>query len=95
MSRALMLKVGEIDERRENVFDSVEEGIAAIKSGTKYCNDFTVAAHLTEIMLLTNIAVLTARYNTALEYDGENMRFTNLPEANDLFHYEYRKDWTL
>ena len=75
--------------------DIFEDWIAAIKSGTKSCNDFTVAAHLTEIMLLTNIAVLAARYNTTLEYDGENMRFTNLPEANDLFHYEYRRGWTL
>ncbi len=75
--------------------DIFEDWIGAIKNGTKSSNDFTISAHLTEIMLLTNIAVLAASNNTTLEYDGENMRFTNLPEANDLLHYEYRRGWTL
>jgi hypothetical protein len=46
-------------------------------------------------MLLGNIAVLTANRNTTLEYDGEQGQFTNLPEANELIHYEYRDGWTL
>ncbi|MBN2031546.1 Gfo/Idh/MocA family oxidoreductase [bacterium] len=75
--------------------DIYEDWIDAIKNGKKSCNDFKIAGHLTEIMLLTNVAVLTARYNTTLEYDGENMQFTNLPEANEFLHYEYRKGWTL
>ena len=33
MSRALMLKTAEWDERRDNVFDSIDDGIAAIKRG--------------------------------------------------------------
>ena len=75
--------------------DIFEDFIDAIKNGTKSSNDFTVAAHLTEIMLLGNIAVLTANWNTTLEYDGVEGRFTNLPAANDLLHYEYRNGWTL
>ncbi len=75
--------------------DIYEDFIDAIKNGKKSSNDFTVAAHLTEIMLLGNIAVLTANRNTALEYDGAKGEFTNLPEANDLLHYEYRTGWTL
>ena len=75
--------------------DIYEDFIDAIKNGTKSCNDFTVAGHLTEIMLLGNIAVLTANRNTTLEYDGVKGEFTNLPEANDLLHYEYRSGWTL
>ncbi len=54
-----------------------------------------MAAHLTEIMLLGNIAVQMARTNTTLEYDGETGTFPNLPQANDLLHYEYREGWTL
>ena len=46
-------------------------------------------------MLLTNIALLTKGSNVTLEYDAANMKITNLPEANQYFHYEYRKGWTL
>jgi hypothetical protein len=79
----------------ERTGDIFEDWIGAIKSGTKSSNDFSWAAKVTEIMLLTNIAVLTQQSNTTLEYDAKNMRITNLPEANDYFHYEYRQGWTL
>ena len=69
--------------------------IEAIKEGRKANNDFEVASKLTEIMLLTNIAVASQRINVTLDYDAENMRITNLPEANNLFHYEYRDGWGL
>jgi hypothetical protein len=46
-------------------------------------------------MLLTNIAVLNQRANITLEYDAANMKITNIPAANSLFHYEYRTGWTL
>jgi hypothetical protein len=46
-------------------------------------------------MLLTNIAVKHQRANITLEYDPVNMKITNLPEANDKFHYEYREGWIL
>jgi hypothetical protein len=46
-------------------------------------------------MMLGNIAVLTANKNVTLEYDPDKMQFTNLTEANDLLHYEYRQGWTL
>lgn len=75
--------------------DIYEDFIDAIKNGKKSSNDFSIAAHLTEIMLLGNIAVLMANRNTTLEYDGAKGEFTNLPEANDLLHYEYRSGWTL
>jgi hypothetical protein len=72
-----------------------EDWITAIKNGKKSCNDFSWAAKVCEVMLLTNIAVKSQRSNIILDYDVENMKITNLPEANDLFHYEYRKGWTL
>ena len=75
--------------------DIFEDWINAIKNGKKSSNDFSYSAKVTEIMLLTNIAVLTQRSNTTLDYDAENMKITNLPEANNFFHYEYRKGWTL
>jgi len=44
---------------------------------------------------LANIALLMKDKNTTLEYDGAAMKFTNVPEADNLLHYEYRKGWTL
>jgi hypothetical protein len=78
--------------RTKNIY---EDWIDAIKNGKKSCNDFSISSKLTEIMLLANIAVLYQKTNIVLEYDAANMKITNLPEANSLFHYEYRKGWTL
>ena len=69
--------------------------IEAIKEGRQAYNSFDMGARMCEIMLLSNIAVLAQRINITLEYDAANMRITNLPEANDYFHYEYRKGWSL
>lgn len=69
--------------------------IEAIKEGRKAANDFEIAATLTEIMLLTNIAVASQQVAVTLDYDAENMRITNLEEANEYFHYEYRNGWSL
>jgi len=79
----------------ERTGDIFEDWIGAIVNGKKACNDFSWAAKVTEIMLLTNIAIMTQRFNKTLEYDAKNMKITNLPEANNFFHYEYRKGWTL
>jgi hypothetical protein len=78
--------------RTGNIF---EDWIGAIKEGKKSCNDFSIASKLAEIMLLTNIALKHQRDNITLEYDAVNMKITNLPAANSLFHYEYRSGWTL
>ena len=69
--------------------------IEAIKEGRKAANDFETASKLTEIMLLTNIAVVSQNLNITLDYDAENMKITNCPEANNYFHYEYRNGWKL
>ena len=69
--------------------------IEAIKEGRKAANDFEIASKLTEIMLLTNIAVMSQQVNKTLEYDAGNMKITNLPEADQFFHYEYRQGWNL
>jgi predicted dehydrogenase len=69
--------------------------IEAIKEGRKAANDFEISSKLTEIMLLTNIAVAAQQMNRTLEYDAENMKITNCEEANDYFHYEYRDGWKL
>jgi len=79
----------------ERTGDIYQDWIGAILAGKKACNDFEYSTKVTEIMLLTNIALLTKSANTTLEYDAANMKITNLAEANNLFHYEYRQGWTL
>jgi predicted dehydrogenase len=79
-------------ERTGNIF---EDWIGAIRSGKKSSNDFSWSSKITEIMLLTNIAVLMKGSNNILEYDAANMKITNIPEANNFFHYEYRNGWSL
>ncbi|MGD2295806.1 MAG: gfo/Idh/MocA family oxidoreductase, partial [Candidatus Aminicenantes bacterium] len=71
------------------------EWIEAIKAGKKSTTDFSYSAPLTQVMLLANVAVLAQKHNTKLEWNGETMEFTNLPEANDFTHKDYRPGWAL
>ncbi len=50
------------------------------------------AAHLTEVVLLGNIAIRTKE---KLAWDGPAMRFTNSEEANKLLNPPYRAGWSL
>ncbi len=71
-----------------------EEWVRAImenKPEIAYSN-FDFAGLLTETILLGNVAM---RAGKKLEWDGENMKFTNAPECEKLLHFEYRKGWTL
>ncbi len=72
-----------------------EEWIEAIKKGTKSGTDFSYSGPLTEAMLLANVAVRLKGRNMKLLWDGEKMEFTNLPEANEHLHFEYRSGWSL
>jgi predicted dehydrogenase len=51
---------------------------------------FEYAAVLTEVMLLGIVAL---RAGKKLNYDGENMRVTNVAAANDYLKREYRQGW--
>ncbi|MBN2011824.1 Gfo/Idh/MocA family oxidoreductase [candidate division KSB1 bacterium] len=71
------------------------EWIDAILKGEKSTTDFSYSGPLTEMMLLGNIAMFMQSKNVILEWDSENMQFTNLPEANELLQIEYREGWEL
>jgi predicted dehydrogenase len=71
------------------------EWIEAIKKGEKSTTDFAYSGPLTEAMLLANVAVLLKDRNMKLLWDGDKMEFTNLPEANEFLHFEYRPGWSL
>jgi predicted dehydrogenase len=72
-----------------------EEWIAAIKAGKKSTTDFEYSGLLTEVMLLGNVALRMKDSKTVLQWDGEKMEVTNLPEANQFIHKEYRQGWSL
>jgi predicted dehydrogenase len=65
------------------------EAIKAGKPEIAYSN-FNIAGLLTEAFLLGNVAIKTGK---KIEWDGPNMKVTNVPEANDLIKTEYRRGW--
>ena len=76
-----------------------KEWTEACKGGKPAGANFEFASLVTEVVLLGNIALrpelkdkLT---NTTLQWDGANMKITNLPQANEFLHAEYRSGWTL
>ena len=73
----------------------MEEWIAAIKAGKKSTTDFDYSGPLTETMLLGNVALRMKDAKTVLQWDAVNMQVTNLPEANQFIHKEYRAGWSL
>lgn len=66
--------------------------VEAAKGKTEPSCPFEYAARLTEVMLLGVVALRSGR---KIFYDGENMRVTNLPQANDYLRREYRQGWSV
>jgi len=70
-----------------------KEWMRACKKGTPTGSNFEYAGLLTQIGLLGNVAL---RFEgKKLLWDSENMKITNVAEANNYMHYEYRKGWSL
>ena len=74
-----------------------KEWIDACKGGKPAGSNFDHAGPLAETVLLGNIALRRPlRKKLAdrrLLWDSENLRFTNLPEANEYIRREYREGW--
>ncbi|HVX11080.1 MAG TPA: Gfo/Idh/MocA family oxidoreductase [Pirellulales bacterium] len=68
------------------------EWVQAMRGGRPALSNFEYAAVLTETMLLGNVAV---RVGKPLEYDAENVRVTNCPEAAAFISPAYRKGWEI
>ncbi len=66
--------------------------IDACKGGPAACSNFEYSGPLTETVLLGNVAIRTGR---RIEWDGPNMKITNVLEANELIGRKYREGWTL
>ena len=69
-----------------------QDWLDAIRHGTQAGSNFDYGGPLTEIALLGAIAVRFP--NTKLEWDTQNMRFTNCDAANQYVDSPSRQEWT-
>ncbi len=72
--------------------DFQQEWVKACKGSLKTTCDFDYGGTMIEQMMLGMVAY---RVGKKLDYDGENGRVTNSPEANALLRRNYRAGWTL
>ena len=68
------------------------EWIAACKGGPMPYSNFDIAAYLTEIILLGCVALRVGE-GRRMEWDGPNMKSTNLKEAEQFVRRHNRKGW--
>ena len=69
-----------------------KEFFEACKSGGPTTCNFDYSGALTEAVLLGTVAY---RVGKKLEWDAENLKATNCPEAQRYLHPHYREGWTL
>jgi hypothetical protein len=68
------------------------EWIQACKTGGPTTCNFDYSGPLTEAVLLGNVAF---RAGSKLQWDAENLKATNCPEADRYVRREYRHGWEL
>lgn len=68
------------------------EWIKACKDGSPTTCNFDYSGALTEAVLLGNVAYRTGK---ALDWDGKNLKVTNVLEAARYIHKEYRAGWEI
>ena len=76
-----------------------EEWILACKGGAPAGSDFEWAGPLTETVLLGNIAlrneIKEKLGGEVMNWDPDKFSFTNMPEADQFLHFNYREGWSL
>ncbi len=72
--------------------DQTSEMIRSFKGGKESRGSFKEVQTVAEAICLGNIAI---RADDRLEWDNENLKVTNLPEANAFVSRKYRKGWEL
>ncbi len=69
-----------------------QDWVRACKGGRPAGADFEYSGLLTEVCLLGNVA---RRVDARIEWDADNMKVTNLPEADKYIRTKYRQGWSL
>lgn len=75
------------------VKDHQQDWLQAIRSGGKAGSDFSYGGPLSELAMLGVIAMKNP--GETLQWDAEQVRFSNHKKANDLLNPPYRKGWSL
>jgi len=70
----------------------MQEWFRMMKEGTPSYSNFDIAAYLTEIILLGCVALRVGE-GVRMEWDGPNMKSTNLPEAEKFVRRKNRSGW--
>jgi predicted dehydrogenase len=93
LPKSLHESVGKPKETYARITTSHEMNwIDAIRGTQKTTSPFEYSAKLTEIMLL-GVAALNA--GKKIQYDGANMKITNVPDSDALLKRSYRSGWAL
>jgi hypothetical protein len=69
-----------------------QQWLAACKTGSPTGTHFGYSGPLTETVLLGTVAYRTGQ---KLEWNAEDLKVTNCPEANQFLRREYRAGWRL
>jgi hypothetical protein len=72
----------------------MQEWFRMMKDGTPAFSNFDIAAYLTEIILLGCVALRVGE-GQRMDWDGPNMKSTNLPQAARFVKRDNRKGWEL
>ncbi len=67
-----------------------QEWLDACKGGPKPLSNFDYSGPMTEAVLLGNVAL---RVGKKIQWDSTKLKVTNVPEANQYLHTEYRTGW--
>jgi len=70
----------------------MQDWVRACKGGEPSCSDFSITAPYAEWLALVAIAL---HVSGKLEWDSQNLRFTNSPEANRFVKPVFRRGWEL
>lgn len=79
-------------ERTRSREDPNNIWIEAFKNKTQSAGSFLYTGPVTETILLGAVAL---RAGKKVDYDSQNMKITNIPDANKYLVREYRKGWEL
>ncbi|HUW19895.1 MAG TPA: Gfo/Idh/MocA family oxidoreductase [Sedimentisphaerales bacterium] len=85
-------------KRPEQTIPRIQQGhegdwIRACKDGRPASSNFDYGGALTEMVLLGMIAIRVK--DQKLQWDADNLKFTNNDAANELLHIQYRTGWHL
>jgi predicted dehydrogenase len=92
LPQSLQESAGKPPEKLARILGEAHElnWVDAAKGKGETDSPFSYAAKLTEVMLL---GVVALRAGKKINYDGANMRITNVPDANQYLTRQYRQGW--